>query len=242
VTAIDARAVKHGLYGRHPGSGGQMPGPWTCIEEWRGIDFLAFSAWSSVEKYARVGYEVKVSRSDMRSELLNPGKRQANVEWCNSFYFALPKGLLTAEELAFEEPEWAPEDWRGERCPGLSGVQCAPHRWRQKKHVVRVPVPTTERYGGQWDHIACPTCNGRGATTKSRVERDAPTLWIPADVGLVEVDGRGTRIVKKSPRRTDVPALSVAELGQFVRWISMRPDPRHEARRSQRQFVTELVA
>lgn len=66
------------------------------------------------------------------------------------------------------------------------------------------------------------------------MEQDAPTLWIPADVGLVEVDGRGTRLVKKSPRRKHVPAMNEGELGQFVRWVSMRPDPRHEARRAQR--------
>lgn len=236
---MTAREVKHRLYARHFASGAQMPGPWTCIEEWRNIDLLAFSAWASQGKYARVGYEVKVSRSDLRSELLNPYKRAANVAWCNEFYLAVPKGLLTDDELAFDEPEWTPEDWQGERCPGFAGIRCAP-LWRRRRHTkshyVRVPTPTTNR----WDthtSVVCPTCGGRGTTTASRVERDAPTLWVPRDVGLVVVDGRGSRLVRKSPRRTEVPALSVGELGQLVRWISMRPDPRHAARRAMREEV-----
>lgn len=228
---MNAEEVKAALYARHPGSGGQMPGPWTCVEEWRRIDLLAFSAWQSADRYARVGYEVKVSRSDLRSELLRPAKRATNVEWCNEFYFAVPTGLLTDDELAYTEPEWSDEDWIGERCPGVGSSPC--HRtYRKKTHNVRVPVPHTDRFPDHfgWTHIVCPTCNGKGVLSASRVEREAPTCWIPRDVGLVLVDGRGTRLVKKSPRRKVVPALDASELGQLVRFVSMRPDPRHHAR------------
>lgn len=237
---MTAREVKHRLYGRHPGSGEQMPGPWTAIEEWRCIDFLAFSAWSSQGKYARVGYEVKVSRSDLRSELLNPGKRAANVAWCNEFYFAVPVDLLRPEELAYVEPEWADADWRGERCPGFAGQPCQSH-YRKKTHKVYLVKPSTSRFETH-EYVTCPTCSGRGTLAKSRVEEEAPTCWIPNDVGLVVVDGRGTRVVKKSPRRKEVPALDPAELGALVRWVSMRPDPRHAARRNANQMGAEVAA
>lgn len=224
---MTAEEVKAKLYGRHPGGAYPMPGPWTCTEEWRSIDFLAFSAWSSASKYARVGYEVKVSRPDLRRELLKPWKRALAVPWCHEFYFAVPKGLLTDSELAFEEPDWESGDWLGERCPGLNGIQCGPLS-RKKTHYVRVPVPGTE-WGERWTHIVCPTCNGKGALTLSRVEREAPNCWIPKDVGCVLVDGRGCKVYKRSPRRKEVPTLSDMELSALVRWVSIRPDPRHSS-------------
>jgi hypothetical protein len=221
---MTARELKRRLYARHFAAARQMPGPWTVIEEYRCIDVLAFSAWSSARRYARVGYEVKVSRADLRRELLRPDKRQANVEWCNEFYFAVPAGLLRPEELAFDEPIWQPEDWVGERCPR----GCAPNG-RRKTTRLRVPIPRTTRsqWDGWWDYVNCPTCNGKGTVAPSRVERETPALWCPRDVGLILVDERGTRVHRKSPRRREVPALTPEELGPLVRWVSMRPDPRH---------------
>lgn len=231
---MDAREVKNALLSRHHAASGAtnggMPGAWTCIEEWRGIDLLAFAAWSSFG-YRRVGYEVKVSRADLRRELLAPYKRASNVEWCHEFYFAVPRGLLLEEEIAWVEPEWEAADWRGERCPGLGGVACLP--WsRRSTFRVRVPIPTTSHYSERWTNVVCPTCEGRGETTRSRVVREAPQCWVPRDVGLVVVDGRGTKLIKKSPRRKDVPVLGDAVIGQMVRWISMRPDPRHHPTRA----------
>lgn len=227
---MNARELKERLYGRHYASAAQMPGPWTVIEEFRGIDVLAFSAWSSEGKYARIGYEVKVSRSDLRRELLAPSKRAQNVAWCNEFYFAVPKGLLTADELAFDEPEWERDAFSRTLCP-------RGRYWGKTRCVEEVPVPivgeTYGRWGDGWTEIPCRTCCGRGYLEKAHVETVAPTCWVPADVGLVEVDGRGTRIVKKSPRRKDVPALSPRELGNLVRWVSMRPDPRHVSPREE---------
>ncbi len=228
---MTAKELKDRLYARHFASAAQMPGPWTVIEEWRGIDVVAFSAWHSAQRYARVGYEVKVSRGDMRSELLNPGKRQRNVEWCNEFYFAVPAEMLTAEELAYQEPGWTGGDWRGERCSGFGGVQCHRASRRRTTHVVRVPIPTSDSWGERWTTIRCPTCGGKGMTTPCRVELEAPTLWVPRDVGLVVADGRGTRLIRKSPQRADVPTLTANELGMLVRWVSMRPDPRHHPQR-----------
>lgn len=244
---MTAAEVRGALYARHFASSNQMPGPWTCIEEWRNIDFLAFSAWRSQGNYARVGYEVKVSRSDLRSELLNPYKRAANVAWCNEFYLAVPSGLLTAEEVAYKEPEWEDGDFKRAPCPN------APARGEFRGDLSRDPTPChkgkreqrfigpltanesryyTDRYRRRVT-VKCDACNGKGHGGVSRVESEAPTLWVPSDVGLIEVDGRGTTLVKRSPRRKEVPALSAAELGQFVRFVSMRPDPRHAPRRDQ---------
>lgn len=243
---LDARQVKDALYARHPGSGGQMPGAWTCIEEWRLIDLLAFSAWSSAGGYARVGYEVKVSRNDLRSELLKPHKRAANVRWCNEFYLAVPAGLLTAEELAYQEPEWDAADFHRTPCParGDGDWRSDPGPCRKGKRSTLMVGPMREsQYYRERIDVPCDACEGRGYTDKSRVEQEAPTLWVPRDVGLIEVNGRGTRVVKRSPRRKEVPALNQRELGQLVRFISMRPDPRHQARRDRNpQLAMEVAA
>lgn len=248
---MTARDVKDALHGRHPGNGGQFPGPWTCVEEYRGIDLLAFSAWSSASgvrgvHYPRVGYEVKVSRSDLRRELLRPHKRARAVSWCHAFYFAFPAGLLTADELAYEEPAWEPEDFVPVPCPGYGGKPCS-RGWgrRTSRRVVEVPVPavlsyTHDRSG--WRHVPCPTCQGTGKIGPSRAEREAPQLWIPKDVGAVAIDGRGTTILRPSPVRKEVPVLHDHELAQLVRWVSMRSDPRHHPARLRPANDEERVA
>jgi hypothetical protein len=232
---MDARAVKSRLYSRHPGSSEQMPGPWTVIEEFRCIDLLAFSAWSSAQQFARVGYEVKISRSDLRRELLKPHKRTCNVEWCNEFYFAVPAGLLTPEEIAYEQPEWEPEDFnrtpcryshRGADSPAWND-DLGPCNKGKRETLLIGPLRKWDHHYRPRVHVQCDGCGGKGYAERSRVEQEAPTLWIPPDVGLVIVDGRGTRVVKKAPRRREVPMLSAGELGQLVRFVSMRPDARH---------------
>lgn len=232
---MTAKEVKEALYIRHFAGRSPMPGAWTCIEEWRGIDFLAWSSWSSASQFGRIGYEVKVSRQDLRNELLKPGKRLGNVEWCHEFYLAVPKGLLKPEEIEWVEPEWEPTDFVGSPCPGFLGEQCR-RNYSGKTHRVFAPVPyvgsRADYLYGHRQLIKCPTCNGKGVTMQSRVEREAPTCWVPRDIGLVVIDGRGCTTVKRSPRRKEVPAMSDRELGQLVRWVSIRPDPRHQVRPS----------
>ena len=233
MTADD---VKRALRGRHPGGYvGGVVGTWTCIEEFRGIDLLAWSAWASVGKYARVGYEVKVSRSDLRRELLRPAKRAANVAWCDEFYFAVPQRLLAEEELAFVEPEWEPGDFVRTPCPVSLGQVDAPE-FRERPGVCRKGIRQHTLIGPvQWRTVGyqpdvglpCDRCGGKGYAELSRVERDAPKCWIPRDVGLVVVTGNGTRVVRKSPRRKEVPTLGRSEIADLVRWISAHPDPRH---------------
>lgn len=229
---MNARELKDRLYARHPAGTSPMWGPWTVLEEFNAIDLLAISAWSSQGRYARVGYEVKVSRSDYRREVLSPSKRQRYVEWCNEFYFAVPKGLLTEEEIGWKEP---PEFQQAE---AFAREPCPETCYRRR----RDPYADTpaDRLSGNYHHDdpgerfrtlgewrTCETCGGAGHLEKSLAEREGPTLWVPADVGLVLVDRRGTKVARKSPRRNEVPALSPSQLGDIVRWVSVRPDPRH---------------
>ena len=193
------------------------------------IDLLAVSAWTKPKparaRFERIGYEVKISRADYRRELLRPGKRALAVGLCHEFYFATPLGLLSDEEKAYVEPEWSNEDWRAMPCPGFLGHRCY-SGWRRKTHYVEIPRPST---GFPFHElIVCPTCGGKGRLGKSRVEREAPNLWIPNDVGLIEIGGRGTaNVVRRAPLR-EPRSLSDAELARLIRWVSVRPDPRHE--------------
>ena len=246
---MTAAEVKAALYARHPATTAFAgPGPWTCMEEFDLIDFLAFAAWTKPSparvKHARIGYEVKVSRGDMRAELLKPGKRAGSVSICHEFYFAVPKGMLTAEEIAYVEPEWM-QEWAS-----FVRVSC-PQHGRSRKCVEQVPVPVVlsgaryekvSRYSNVgWTKIPCRTCGGKGHMEKSRVEREAPTLWVPGDVGLIEVSGGVARCVKKAPLRAPA-AFSEAQIGILVRWASYRPDPRHDARRALEQERKRAVA
>lgn len=302
---LDAGQMKDILRTRHPAqSDGTYVGRWTCLEEWANIDLLALDAWQDA---AVIGYEVKVSRSDLRSELLHPEKRMEAVSRCTRFYIAVPHGLLSKEELAFREPKWTFDDFKRERCPGISeadrqdgghrrlrlGGQCVNPRHdrngkvRKSKYIskptdpytgeelpkgflVRVPIPAvikpssfrmghddeadysnyevqyaTEQQG--YKQVRCPTCGGKGHLARSKVENEWPMLWVPNDVGLIEVYASGvTRIVRESPKNLmpksiigleswDSPRISEDRanrgrrqaIADIVRWASNRPDPRH---------------
>jgi hypothetical protein len=253
LEAPTAEDVKAALRRRHPGNdNGAMVGQWTCIEEWLGIDLLALNAWSKADV---IGYEVKISRSDLRRELLKPHKRADALSRTTEFYFAVPAGLLTDDEIAYEEPEWEPDDFNRTECPGVPpfgqkharhlsapyGGRCrrAPsydREYNRGQRVVRVPLPDIameNTYPPHRDaHAVCWTCEGKGYLEKSRVEREAPTCWVPRDVGLVTISQRGCRVVKPSPKRKDPKPIATTRkhLNDLVRWVSHRPDPRHRAR------------
>ena len=122
---MNATELKDILRRRHPAVGtDEMLGSWTVLEEWMEIDLLALSATkvaSGAQRrshYPRVGYEVKVSRADLRRELLDPRKRANALAVCHEFYFAVPEDLLKEEEIAYAEPEWRwPQDFRRAPCP-----------------------------------------------------------------------------------------------------------------------------
>lgn len=259
--------MKDALRGRHPAVdpfGG--PGAWTCIEEWMNIDLLAVAAWASVKpfpRYARVGYEVKVSRSDYKRELANPYKRAAAVAFCHEFYFAVPVDLLTPYEVGWDPPPGLDDvdPFAPLRCLGFGGWHCMDGRLRFPRYV-----HPNDRFGavghGDRERLrraggTCPVCYGTGTIGGSAAARaGAPKLWVPADVGLVLVHPNGRLVTaKKAPRRqpgrrvagetsllgpvvqarkADGIELRDEQLADLVRWVSFRPDPRHVAARERR--------
>lgn len=237
---LSAEQVKDALRRRHPAYDSDgLVSEWTCLEEWKDIDLLAVSAWSN---QALVGYEVKVSRADYRRELLNPGKRVAAVGGCTEFYFAVPRGLLKPAELEWQQPaDWTHRDFLREECPGIKVGKPLPHQLQHgadarynarcyKGELNHVPAPSTDEYRHR--DYTCATCGGTGYLAKSRAELEGPTLWVPPDVGLIEITERGCRVTRKAPRRKPEHRIVPAEAARLVRWTSVRPDPRHAARDS----------
>lgn len=275
---LTAEDVKAALRRRHPAfePGYMGVGRWTCIEEWQNVDLLALDSWQAGEV---IGYEVKVSRSDMRSELLDPSKRAAAVAMCTRFYFAVPAGMLTDEERAYEEPDWEPGDFEREECtnpdcnakherrgwtkslpkprgPRLRGTDKEGVSVHLGYGVDRGTCPDGSTYTRHYEISACcAICKGYGKLGKSRVEREAPQLWIPRDVGLVAVNKSSCTVIRQAPRndhpepfipwpfigyrradgtvkRRQMPEHELArmerqQLSVFARWVSYRPDPRH---------------
>lgn len=259
---LDASDVREALYVHHPAYQGAMGMQWVCLTEWMDIDFLAIECWQQARV---VGYEVKVSRGDMRSELLNPTKRAEAVSRTTEFYFAVPAGMLTSAELDFEQPEdWTFEDFERGTC---TNPECHLRR-AQRGFRSRAPKPRgstlrgtsaegvsinygygrdqgTHEDGSTYSHgysktACCVVCRGYGRVGKTRVELEAPVLWIPPDVGLVEVDGRRVTVVKRAPKRKAPRLLTGVDepdegknrvarhsLSQLVRWSSHYGDPRH---------------
>lgn len=80
---------------RHPTAKGE----WVFWTEVFGIDAFAMRFWGSNAGRIRVAYEVKVSRSDFLAELRKPAKRQLGMALSHEFYFAVPKGLVSVEEV-----------------------------------------------------------------------------------------------------------------------------------------------
>jgi hypothetical protein len=237
-----ATQIKAALRGLHPAATREytttLLGPWTVIEEWRGIDLLALSAHKkpptgarTKSEYPRIAYEVKVSRADLRRELLQPDKRADARGLGHEFFFAVPKDLLKPEEYAFVEPDnTTSADFARAPCPAkcCRAVEIFDKGTLAKRGLAGGDHMTsvTQTSGPPKTEI-CPACGGKGYAAKSLVEREWPTLWIPRDCGLIEVDEAGKcKMVRKSPVFSP-RQLTAAEIGTLARWISARPDPRH---------------
>lgn len=93
------------------------------------------------------------------------------------------------------------------------------HKW-EKHDSAHYPHRGLRRW------IVCAECKGKGYVELSAAEKaNAPTLWIPADVGLIEVNARGCSLILNSPINHE-PDRSW-DIGKLARYVSMRPDPRH---------------
>jgi hypothetical protein len=176
----------------------------------------------------------------MRSELLHPEKRRKAQRLCNQFFIATPKNMLTEAEKSYREPDWEPEDFIRTPCPAncwQREIRSGRGRNRRKKkskfgNWVNDPNLEGERdYTGKRVWQICPACSGCGYSKLSVVEREAPTLWIPKDVGLIEIDEIGAKVIRRSPTTENNRAMSAMKarsINKLVRWTSLRPDPRHE--------------
>lgn len=112
------------------------PSPGFKLSDDRRIDAWAMGCWPS-QHFARIAYEVKVSRSDFLNELKQPRKRRVGLLHSNTFYFVTPPGITRIEEIPPEcglievGREWSKE--RGIRASQvgawfLNYVVVAPHR------------------------------------------------------------------------------------------------------------------
>ena len=63
-----------------------------------GVDAFAINCFAS-QNHRRVGYEVKVSRSDFMAEMRQPMKTQRSACFCDQFFFACPAHLIKASEV-----------------------------------------------------------------------------------------------------------------------------------------------
>lgn len=225
-TAADVKDKVRRLYpGTQRMGPAKLPGVWVTVEEWNGIDLLAIGVTHATHR-AWIAHEVKVSRSDLRAELLHPYKRDAYKTFATQLYLAVPDGLLKPDEIEYEEPEY---EFRFD-CP----EQCA-HRSGGSKTKIRVPAPIVREsrcngreasYDDDWAYVTCPTCNGFGSPSFGEFVAEAPTLWVPRDVGLILVSGRKAWVEKEAPKMTPKD-LDRETVGYLARWISARPDPRH---------------
>jgi hypothetical protein len=144
-----------------------------------GIDLLAIGAWKSAKVpgcpgsgrgtacHPVVAYEVKVSRADYRREILGyepgpdasyrtravppwPGKAFWALRRSHYFFFAVPEGLLTEEELARREPDgrklWVPPE-AGVVTVSARGCHVAvPARQREAEPLVAAEVAELIRH------------------------------------------------------------------------------------------------
>lgn len=95
----------------------------------RRIDAYALGLWESM-KYMSIGFEVKVSRSDLLADLKNEYKRAPAMKRCNQFYYVTTKGLARRMDL--------PDD------VGLIEI------WRNKSRHILIDAPVREIEDPSW--------------------------------------------------------------------------------------------
>lgn len=64
----------------------------------RHADALAMNMYPS-RGLSIIGFEIKVSRGDLKRELINPDKAEEIAQFCDEWYLVVPKGLIKEEDL-----------------------------------------------------------------------------------------------------------------------------------------------
>jgi hypothetical protein len=64
----------------------------------RTADVLAMSLWPSRGIFLH-GFEIKVSKNDWKTELLNPAKAEAIAQYCGYWWIAAPADVVNVFEL-----------------------------------------------------------------------------------------------------------------------------------------------
>jgi len=77
-------------------------GDGTGANQHRWADAVAMNLWPS-RGLALHGFEIKVSRSDWRTELKNPAKAESVAQYCDYWWIVAPAGIVPHEDL--------PETW-----------------------------------------------------------------------------------------------------------------------------------
>ncbi len=65
------------------------------------LDFWTLSTYPG-RNHTRLGFEIKVSRSDFAAELRKPAKRRPALLLVNRFYFIAPVGVVPIEKLPID--------------------------------------------------------------------------------------------------------------------------------------------
>jgi hypothetical protein len=97
----------------------------------RHADALAMNMYPS-RGLAILGFEIKVSRQDLKRELENPDKAEAVAQYCNEWWLAVPEGLIRDEDNI-------PTPW------GIIEL-ISGKMWVKKKAQALEPKPVTKQF------------------------------------------------------------------------------------------------
>lgn len=166
----------------------------------RWADALAMGLWPS-RGLALQGFEIKVSRSDLQSELRNPAKAESIARYCRHWWLATPPGLVREGEL--------PDGW-GLYEVQANGLKCV----KQAPPLTEEPITPTflaailRRAGEQdrqFDQAALSKAIDRDETrTRERIDREV-------DEQTYRLKGRAETAEGKLQAIYDACGLSNAE-------------------------------
>jgi hypothetical protein len=192
MTAADVKAAIHKYHGMHTGDG-----MWTCVNEafsgWNssggGVDVMAFGAWTTA----------KVSC------LESPGVYKTKNQW----------KIDTRWPTVAYEVKVSRADYKRE----IHGYTPGPNAKRRSKSVP--PWPGKASFAIERAHyfvFAVP----QGLFTDEEIGRredpaDNKSLWLPPDVGLVEVRPSGTIKVRAKAVPSAARPLTAGEVGEVIR-------------------------